>query len=84
MRVPTGRRGGTLHARLREVEPGVFSAEYPGEMNSDDAGPETIPDAHIGTDASGVRSWVEEMAVGLGYDRVVWAPADAPGTGGSA
>jgi hypothetical protein len=76
MRTPTGKRSGTLHARLREVEPGVFSAEYPGEMNSDDAGPETFPDSHIGTDASGVRSWVEEMAVGLGYDGVVWEPAE--------
>jgi hypothetical protein len=43
-------------ARLREVEPGVFSAEYPGEMNSDDAGPETFPDAHIGTDATGIKN----------------------------
>jgi hypothetical protein len=76
MRTPTGKRSGTLHARLREVERGVFSAEYPGEMNSDDAGPETFPDSHIGTDASGVRSWVEEMAVGLGYDGVVWEPAE--------
>jgi hypothetical protein len=76
MRVPTGKRSGTLRARLREVEPGLFSAEYAGEMNSDDAGPETFPDAHIGTDASSVRNWVEEMAAGLGYDRVVWEPAD--------
>jgi hypothetical protein len=76
MRVPAGKRSGTLRARMREVEPGVFSAEYPGEMNSDDAGPETFPDAHIGTDATGVRIWVEEMAAGLGYDRVVWEPAE--------
>jgi hypothetical protein len=66
MRVPTGKKSRTLRARLQEVEPGVFSADYPGEMNSDDAGPETFSDAHIGTDASGVRIWVEEMAVGLG------------------
>jgi hypothetical protein len=78
MRTPTGKRSGTLRARLREVEPGVFSAEYPGEMNSGDAGPETFPDTHIGTDASGVKSWVEEMAVGLGYDRVVWEAAETP------
>ena len=76
MGVPAGKRSGALHARLREVEPGVFSAEYPGEMNSDDAGPEAFPDSHIGTDASGVKNWVEQMAAGLGYDRVVWEPAD--------
>jgi hypothetical protein len=76
MRVPTGKRSGTLHARLREVEPGLFSAEYSGEMNSDDPGPETFPDSHLGTDASGVKNWVEEMAAGLGYDRVVWESPD--------
>jgi hypothetical protein len=76
----TRKTGGTFHARLREVEPDLFGAEYPGEMNSSDAGPETFPDAQIGTDASGVRSWVEEMAAGLGYDRVVWETAEHPGT----
>jgi hypothetical protein len=76
MRAPTERPSGTLHARLREVEPGVFSAEYPGELNSDDPGPETFPDAHIGTDPAGVKNWVEQMAAGLGYERVVWEPAD--------
>jgi hypothetical protein len=76
MSVRTEKTSGTLRARLREVEPGVFSAEYPGEMNSADTGPETFPDAHIGTDASGVRTWVEEMALGLGYKRVVWEPSD--------
>ncbi|HYZ21330.1 MAG TPA: hypothetical protein VE690_04150 [Rhodopila sp.] len=63
---------GTLHARLREVEPGVFSAEYPGELNPAEGGPQTYPDTHVGTDPAGVRSWVEQMARGLGYDRVEW------------
>ena len=80
MRVPTGKRSGTLFATLREIEPGVFSAEYPGELNSEDAGPETFPDAHIGTDASGVKTWVEEMAAGLGYDKVVWEQANPDAT----
>jgi len=78
MRVRTGKKSGTLHARLREVEPGVFSAEYPGEMNSDEVGQEAFPDSHLGTDASGVKSWVEEMAAGMGYDGVVWEPVDRP------
>ena len=77
MRAPTGKRNGTLHARLREVEPGLFSAEYPGEMNNDDAEVEAFPDAHIGTDASGVKNWVEEMATGMGYDQVVWHDGEA-------
>jgi hypothetical protein len=75
MRVPTGNSSGAA-CTLAGDRAGVFSAEYPGEMNSDDACPETFPDAHIGTDASGVRIWVEEMAAGLGYDRVVWEPAE--------
>ncbi len=79
MQVPSGKKSGALHARLREVEPGLFTAEYPGEMNSDDAGPEAFPDAHIGTSASGVKNWVEEMAAGMGYDRVVWESDDRSG-----
>ena len=65
-------KGGVLHAILREVEPGVFRAEYPGELNQEQSGPETYPDTHIGTDPDGVRSWVEQMAAGMGYERVVW------------
>jgi hypothetical protein len=75
MQTPTGKRSGVLHARLHEVEPGLFSAEYRGEMNNDNAEVEAFPDAHIGTDATGVRSWVEEMAAGMGYDGVVWDDA---------
>lgn len=63
---------GTLRAILREMEPGLFKAEYPGEMNQDQSGIETFPDSHIGTDASGVKQWVETMATQLGYQRVVW------------
>ncbi len=62
-----------LHAVLREVEPGLYSADYPGELNAENpGGPGTLPDSHIGTDAGGVRTWVETMATGLGYDRVEW------------
>src|ERR1700677_4264408 len=35
---------GVLHAILREMEPGVFRAEYPGEMNQDEATVEAFPD----------------------------------------
>ncbi len=76
MGVSNDNRKVILRARLREVEPGLFKAEYAGEMNSDDPGPETFPDAHIGTDAAGVKAWVEEMASGLGYDGVEWEPIE--------
>ena len=72
----SGPRGGVLKATLREVEPGLFRADYPGEANQDQAGIEAFPDSHIGTDPSGVKSWVEEMAAGLGYDRVEWVPPE--------
>jgi len=68
--------GKTLHAMLREMEPGLFRAEYPGEMNADEAGVESFPDSHIGTNAIGVRMWVEQMAINLGYDRVMWHDPD--------
>lgn len=68
---------GTLRAILREMELGLFRAEYPGEMNADDPGVEAFPDLHIGTDAAGVKQWVETMATGLGYERVVWEPPKA-------
>jgi hypothetical protein len=68
---------GTLRAIMREMEPGLFRAEYPGEINQQEAGAEAIPDSHVGTDAAGVRQWVETMARDLGYDRVVWEPPEA-------
>jgi hypothetical protein len=62
-----------LHAVLREVEPGVFQAEYRGELNGPDE-PEggQLPDRHVDTNPDGVRLWVEQMAAQLGYDRVEW------------
>lgn len=67
-----GPTSGVLHALLREVEPGLFRAEYTGEINPENPDEREIPDYHIGTDAAGVKNWVEEMAKGLGYDSVVW------------
>lgn len=63
---------GDFHAVLREIEPGLFRAEYSGEINPDHPDEREIPDFHIGTDAAAVRQWVEEMAIGLGYTKVVW------------
>jgi hypothetical protein len=62
-----------LHATMEEVEPGLFRAAYPGEMNGPDhpRGGQ-LPDSHIATSRDDVRVWVEEMAVRLGYERVEW------------
>ena len=62
-----------LHARMQEVERGLFRAEYPGEMNGqDEPSGGQLPDSHLGTSRDDVRVWVEEMAIGLGYERVEW------------
>ena len=63
---------GELHASLVEVEEGLFRAQYLGEINPDEPDARAIPDVHIGTDAAGVKHWVEQMAASLGYARVVW------------
>lgn len=63
---------GEFHASLREVETGVFRAEYSGEINPENPDEREIPDYHVGTSAAEVKIWVEQMATGLGYERVVW------------
>jgi hypothetical protein len=63
---------GEFHARMREVEPGVFRAEYSGEINPDRTDQRDIPDYHVGTSLADVKIWVEQIALGLGYDRVIW------------
>ena len=63
---------GEFHARLREVEEGLYLAEYSGEINPKNPDAREIPDRHVGTSAQEVKLWVEQMAVGLGYERVIW------------
>ena len=63
---------GEFHAILSRVEENVFRAEYSGEINPDDPDAREIPDAHIGTSAADVKTWVEQMALGMGFTRVVW------------
>jgi hypothetical protein len=63
---------GQLHATLRQVEDGLYRAEYRGEFNPDEHDEREIPDFHIGTSMADVKVWVEQMAAGMGYDRVVW------------
>ncbi len=63
---------GELHANMQEVEPGLFRAEYVGELNPTNPDQRAFPDLHVGTDPREVKTWVEQMARGLGYDRVIW------------
>jgi hypothetical protein len=66
------RARGEFHARLRQVEDGLFRAEYSGEINPQDPDEREIPDYHVGTSLADVKVWVEQMALGLGYRRVIW------------
>jgi hypothetical protein len=63
---------GVLRARMRQVEGELFRAEYSGEINPEPTDARDIPDYHVGTSAKDVKIWVEQMARGLGYDRVEW------------
>jgi hypothetical protein len=40
---------GVLHARMRQVEQGMFRAEYSGEINPDPSDTRDIPDYHQGS-----------------------------------
>jgi hypothetical protein len=61
-----------FHARMKQVENGLYRAEYSGEINPEHPDQRDIPDYHLGTSVPDVKVWVEQMASGLGYDRVVW------------
>ena len=67
-----GKNLGVLRARLTEVEPGLYKAEYVEERRAGQPDSDSVPDSHIGTDAGGVRMWVDEMARGMGYASVAW------------
>ena len=63
---------GEFHANLREVEEGLSLAEYSGEINPENPDAREIPDRHVGTSPQEVKVWVEQMALGLGYECVIW------------
>lgn len=66
------RKLGAFHASLRQIEEGLFRADYSGEINPENPDAREIPDYHVGTSAADVKVWVEQMAIGLGYDQVIW------------
>ena len=70
--------GREFHAEMDEPEPGLFRATYRADTNPDQgaseievSGPD-LPDMHVGTDAAGVKMWVEQLAASRGYQKVVW------------
>jgi len=63
---------GDFHAEIREVERGVFRAEYRGELNPDHPDAREFPDRHVGTSVAEVKLWTEQMARAMGYARVIW------------
>lgn len=63
---------GVFHAAMQEVEPGLFRADYVGELNPANPDERAFPDFHLGTSPEAVKIWVEQMAKALGYQRVVW------------
>jgi hypothetical protein len=71
--------GREFHAEMDEPEPNLFRATYRADMNPDQgaselevSGPQILPDMHVGTDAAGVKMWVEQLAASRGYSSVVW------------
>jgi hypothetical protein len=73
----TGKR--EFHAVLKQVEPSLFRATYRADLNPEQAasatelqGPQILTDMHIGTDAISVKTWVEQLALSRGFDKVVW------------
>lgn len=67
---------GTLHARIRKMEPGVYRAEYPGELNPQpnrQNPPERIlSDYHLADSVEAAKYFVESMARELDYREVIW------------
>ena len=61
-----------FHTAIREVEPGVFRAEYRGKLDPTDPDERELPDFHLGTSLADVKIRGEQMARSMGYDRVVW------------
>lgn len=63
---------GEFHASMRQLEENLYRAEYSGEISPENPDAREIPDYHVGTSATDVKIWVEQMALGLGYTHVVW------------
>ncbi len=63
---------GVLHASIEQVEENLFRAEYLGELNPENPDRRALPDTHVATTDEAVKTWVEQMALSMGYERVDW------------
>jgi hypothetical protein len=60
-----------LLATLCEVERGVFYATYPGCDSALEA--DELTDYQIGTSVADAKQRIEQRALALGYDAVIWS-----------
>ena len=51
---------------------GCTSLVPSGEIDPENPDAREIPDRHVGTSPQEVKVWVEQMALGLGYECVIW------------
>ena len=76
MEPTVGGARGDFHARIREVEKGVFRAEYQGELNpmqnAENPSARQWPDYHLSDSLQAAKTWVENLAREMNYNRVVW------------
>jgi hypothetical protein len=63
---------GDFHARIREVEKGLYLAEYTGELNPDNPDQREWADSHLATSLDDANVFVENLARTENYRRVVW------------
>ena len=63
---------GDFHARIREVEDGLYLAEFTGELNPDNPDAREWTDSHLSTSLDEAKVFVENLARTENYARVVW------------
>ena len=62
---------GTLRATLCEIERGVFYASYPDCRSASDT--DELTNYQTGPSAAAAKRKIEQVALALGYDSVVWS-----------
>jgi hypothetical protein len=62
--------GRTLRATLCEIERGVFFASYPDCKSVSETG--GLTSYQVGTSAADAKHRIEQGAIALGYETVVW------------
>jgi hypothetical protein len=63
---------GEFHAVLRRTAGGLYQAQYSAEFNPENPDARELPDFHLSSTMADAQVWVEQMALGMGYSRVIW------------